>query len=225
MLSIKGVIIVVVGLVVLLRNLPGALLCLWPGLMRNREDEDDELPLAAAPVAEELARLDFTRLGARVEGPPMSRGQRRFDFALTREHTFASLFVDEVPLLTLTTPFSDGSFVLTSDHRRPGIERAGRYLAGGIPGATPEQLLTVHQRRVEGLKQLGKSPSAEPTLRGAVDARRRFFRGVGAREIRHLYAMRLVIALLALMFVISVLFGQPFGPAAGGVGASRIGGP
>jgi hypothetical protein len=228
MLSVNGLIIVVFGLVVLLLYLPGALLCVWPGFMRVREDEDDgpsRVPDALGPVADELGRLGFRRLGVRVEGPPMRPGARTYEYALESENTFANLGFDDEPMLTLETPFDDGSFVVTTDFRRPGVERKARYLAGGIPGATPQQLLTVHRRRVEELRGTGKAPKADLTLKGAVAARRLLLRGVGAREIRTANATRLMVALVALMAVISVLFGQPLGPGVSAVDATRLGAP
>ena len=227
MLSIRGLAIVVGGLIFLFRYLPGALLCLWPGFMRIREEEDDHasLPRPLQPVAAELGRMGFRKLGVRVEGAPMRIGARTYMFGLDGESTFAGVRWDEVPMLTLETPFADGSFVVTSDFRRPGVERKGRYLAGGIPGATPQQLLTVHRRRVEELRSTGKSPGTETTLRGSVMARRKLFRGVGANEIRAANSTRLMLALVALMVVISVLFGQPLGPGLSQVDATRFGAP
>ncbi len=228
MLSLRGLIIVAVGLGILLWYLPGALLCLWPGFMRVREEDEGDAgrePLALGSIAQELVALGFRRVGVRVEGPPMRPGVRTWEYALPSENTFASLGFDDEPMLTLETPFADGSFVVTSDYRRPGVERRGRYLAGGIPGATPQQLLTVHRRRVEELRTGGKAPVADATLTGAVAARRTLFRGVGAREIRTANATRLMVALVALMAVISVLFGQPLGPGTPAVDATRLGGP
>jgi hypothetical protein len=192
--------------IILWRNLPAALLCLWPGFVRTRTVSEEGPSLDAGlfrALEEELAPLGFRRLGARIEKAPLRRPLACYDFAHDAERTFASAYRErgEVRLYFLTA-FEHGGFVLTANHRRQGIERRG-YLAGGIPGALPEQLLPVHRRRVERLVQEGQTPTGcSPDAR--LSAARDWIRGAGVRETRLRNANGLILSLMGLAMAIAL---------------------
>jgi hypothetical protein len=173
---------------VLWRNLPAAILCLFPRLMRAR-GEDETWPKVDrelfAQMEEELSPLGFKRLGVHVERAPLSRGQLAYDFVNEAEGTWCTATArGEEGALYLLTPFEGGRFVRTADHRVASIERPGECLSGGMPGAQPEQVFAAHRRRVERLKEAGRALQADLSLEARVKAANRWFEGCGARELR-----------------------------------------
>jgi hypothetical protein len=194
------------GLLILWRNLPGALMFLRPGLVRVRRAPEDALdePLFAE-MEGELAPLGFRRLGAHLEKAPLRRPVLSYDFVNEAEHTFGSAFRDGgVMRLYLLTPFSGGGFVLTADHRRTGVER-GDYLAGGLPGAGPDALLAAHRRRVERLVREGRQPLADLSMDAREQAAVRWHRGAGARELRLRNANQLILCLMGVAILVAVV--------------------
>lgn len=188
---------------ILWRNLPGSLWCLWPGLVRIRrapgpsaEDEaGDEAAFDA--MEQDLAPLGFQRLGVHLEKPPLRRATRVYDFVSPAEATFASAVLERGGgRLYLLTPFTGGAFVLTADHRRPGTEKPSRYLGGGLPGASPEQVLAAHRRRVERMREAGLVAGADLSFDGRIRAGEQWFQGVGRREIRLAHANALILGLM-----------------------------
>ena len=173
---------------VLWRNLPAALLCLWPRLMRAR-GEDESWPrvdrFLFTQMEEELSPLGFKRLGVHVERAPLARGELAYDFVHDAEHTWATATVQgEEARLVLLTPFEGGAFVRTADHKVASLERDGECLSGGMVGAEPEHLFAAHRRRVERLKESGRVAQADLSLEARVKAADRWIGGWGARELR-----------------------------------------
>lgn len=195
---------------VLWRNLPGALLCLYPRLMRAR-GEDESWPKVDralfAQMEEELAPLGFKRLGVHVERAPLRRGRVAYDFLHEEEKTWGTALTQgrEVSL-TLLTPFDQGAFVLTADHKIPSHDKPGLCLAGGMPGAQPEQLFAAHKRRVERLREAGRTPSADLTLESRVRAANTWYATFGAQELRLLHLNGLLMTLMALGLVGALLW-------------------
>ena len=172
---------------VLWRNLPGALLCLFPSLMRAR-GEDESWPKVDRELfgrmEEELKPLGFARLGVHVERAPLHRGRVAYDFVHEGERTWATAWLaGEEVRLSLVTPFDGGGFVVTCDHRVLSQDRPG-CLAGGMPGAQPEQLLGAHRRRVEGFREAGRAIPVDFSLEARVRAANAWYVGYGARELR-----------------------------------------
>lgn len=195
---------------VLWRNLPGALLCLKPGMTRARKGSEDDKgvdhPLFEQMDAE-LAPLGFQRLGVHHEKAPLRPAVLSYDYVHLAEQTFGSAFrYGKHVRLYLLTPFHKGGFVLTADHKRYGNERDG-YLAGGVPGATPEQLLAAHRRRVERLKEQGLEVDGELSLDARVEAANRWFAGAGVREIRLRHVNAFLISGIGLALIAAVLIG------------------
>lgn len=187
------------------RNLPRALLFLWPGLAGARR-LDETSPLVDFSLFEEVERvvtpLGFARLGAHAEIHPLRRPSATYDFLLSGEPVWGSAWRQGSEVrFALVTAFQGGGMVVTADHKRLGIDRPP-YLAGGLPEASPEQLLAAHRRRVERLRQMGLSPVSDLTLDARVAAARAFYRGPGAREVRLGAANAFILSSMAL-----VLFG------------------
>ena len=193
--------------VILWRNLPVGLLCLSPGWMRFRRLEgDDQVDLSfAALLEEELVPLGFRRLGTHLERPPLGRGTVCYDFVHEGEGAFATAFGSRGDVIFyLLTPLSQGGFVLTANHSRQGVERQG-YLSGGIPDAPPEQLLPVHRRRVERLKEQGLTPTADLSMEGRLAAAVAWSRGKGVRETRLKSANAFILCLMGVVILIAVI--------------------
>ncbi|MBI5544589.1 MAG: hypothetical protein HY901_11915 [Deltaproteobacteria bacterium] len=136
-------------------------------------------------MQEELEPIGFRRLGVHVERPPLKRGEVAYDFVHEAAQTWGTAYGrGEDVQLVLLTPFDGSSFVLTADHRLMSNDQPGKCLAGGMPGAQPEHLLAAHLRRVERLKEAGRTVSADLSLEARVRAANAWFAGWGARELR-----------------------------------------
>jgi len=192
------------------KNLPGALLCVWPGWMRARETDDDgsldpETEPAMARVDQELRELGFSRVGAIQVSPPLSRGWAELCYAAKDLLTFADIDARGGALhVTLFTPFSSGQAVVTSDFRRPGRETP-RLLLGGLPQSDVPALWAAHRRRIARL-----GPDATPwqdfTISGRVAADESFYSGAGSSELRaRSWASLAVAAVAFLLGLLSLL--------------------
>ncbi|MGC4121873.1 MAG: hypothetical protein QM765_46295 [Myxococcales bacterium] len=195
---------------VLWRNLPGALLGLFPKLMRARS-EDESWPKIDkdlfARMEEELQPLGFRRLGVHVERAPLKRGIVAYDFVHEGERTWATARMQGREItLALLTPFDQGAFVLTADHRVQSHDEPGRCLAGGMPGAQPEQLLAAHRRRIERLKEAGRATSGDLSLEARVRAEGAWLSSFGARELRARHLNNLLMTLMALGLVGTIVW-------------------
>lgn len=195
---------------ILWRNLPGALLFLWPGLVRARAAAEDDPRLDRelfAQMQEELAPLGFVRLGVHLESAPLRRAALQYDFVSPAEATFATAFMaGRDARLYLITALGDGAIVLTADHARIGVDRPD-YLAGGIPGASPEELLAAHRRRVERLVSAGHQRLAGLDFEARVALARRWFAGKGAGEMRLRHANALLLSLIGVVLLVAVVRG------------------
>ncbi len=206
-------VVLALALLVLLRNLPGALTCLFPRLLRARPLDQDSPSFdhaLAQQMEAELAPLGFRLLGAHLESLPLRRPRLVYDFAHDVERAFASASGSGQDMeLYLLTAFEGGGFVLTADHRRISIQQEGRCLSGGLPGATPEQLAAAHRKRVEGFAQAGRKPREDLSLPARVAAAEEWYRTGGAREqrLRHANALILSLMMLAMLsaMVVKVL--------------------
>jgi hypothetical protein len=189
-------------LLVLWRNLPGALLCLWPRLLRARALREGEAALDEglfAQMESELSPLGFRRLGAHLERPPLKRARLVYDFVSDADLTFASATGDGQEMaLTLLTGFDNDGLVLTADHKRLSADKEGHFLAGGLPGVTPDQLLAAHRRRIEALRQTGRRELPELDLAARVRLVDQWVRTAGARELRLRHANAFILSLMTL---------------------------
>ena len=148
------------ALIILWRSLPGALAFLLPGSVRQRAEPHDERPPNEDPepirtTAPALEALGFERLGVRTEHPLLGHPSLSYDWVHRAEKTYASLYlVDKrTRRLYFLTPYDGGASVLTADHKRPGADLDGYYLAGGLPNATPDQLWAAHKRQLAAMEE------------------------------------------------------------------------
>lgn len=195
---------------VLWRNLPGALLCLFPKLMRAR-GEDESWPKVDrglfAQMEEELGPLGFKRLGVHVERAPLRRSVVAYDFVHEGERTWATAKrQDREVTLTLLTPFDGGAFVLTADHQTQSLDLAGQCLSGGMPGAQPDQLFAAHRRRIDRIKEAGRAPAADLSLEARVRSANEWFAGFGGRRQRTRYLNQLLMTVMALGLVGAIVW-------------------
>lgn len=200
---------VFLGLVafVLVRNLPGALLFVRPGFTRwVRRGAPGHNPVASHGVAvrdmlAELEELGFEVLGEGVEHRPLRAGRAEIVLASPQEHSYAIVRpVADEALLHYLAPFEDGSTVITADHAWQAADEP-TYLAGGLPGSTPAQLLNAHRRRVARFLETGRAPSPlDLEARGRL-LERFYATGPGRMETRRREAKNAVLAAVALGFV------------------------
>jgi hypothetical protein len=184
------------------RNLPRALLFVWPGLARARRlDETSPLvdPGLFDEVEQVVAPLGFKRLGAHAELLPLRRPSAVYDFRLEGEPVWGSAWRQDAEVrFALLTAFDREGLVLTADHQRPGADRPG-YLCGGLPEASPEHLLAAHRRRVERLREGGYRPASDFSLEARIQAAQAWYRGPGAREVRMGAVNAFILSLMALV--------------------------
>ncbi len=186
------------------KNLPQALLFLFPGLLRARETEDDgSLDPAREPAMERVVRglgeLGFSKIGAIEARPPLSRGFAEQCWAAPALGTFADVSVREGEVaVTLLTPFPGGAAVATSDFRRPGVDWPD-YVAGGLDGMDVPELWAVHRRRIDHFPAAKTAALwTDFSLAGRLLADAAIKGGPGRRETRRRAAAAFVIALVAL---------------------------
>jgi hypothetical protein len=209
----------IIALWILYRSLPGALLFFRPSWMRQKPEpdedhpeRDDPQPIAALGAG--LTKLGFSRLGVRKEKPPLGAATVSFDFVNPSEKTYASAYHlgGKKTRLYFFTPYDGGAAVLTADHSRPGSAKDGYYLAGGLNGATPEQLWAAHKRQMAAMDETGRERVAQNTLADRITTALAWFDGAGSREVRVRNSMSLFMASVAAFAIyvsVSVLSHTP----------------
>lgn len=195
------------AVMLLVLNFWRAILYLFPARVRVEPDapgDQMKLPDELEPVAEQLRALGFIPLGSHEEKPLLRRASFSYDYANPAEHVFATLHLgpNSTPRLYFLTPLAPEGFVITASYRRPALDIPGRYLSGGLTDATPERLLRVHLKRLEGL-----SPTGPFTWEGRVEAGRSWYRGLGQKEIRRQNLTGLLWTVAALAIVASAFLG------------------
>ncbi len=201
----------------LFRNLPQGLLFFFPGLLRARETDDDgSLDPARWPAMEHVERalgaLGFARAGAIEVRPPLSAPVADLVYSNAPAsgllqapalHAFADVGARGGAIeVTFFTPFQDGRAVLTSDFRRPTVERKG-YLAGGLPGTDVPELWAVHRRRVEHFEPgVPATPWSDFSAAGRVLAEEAVLAGPGRKELRGRSASAALVSIMALALLV-----------------------
>lgn len=215
-LGVRLAAVLLVALLLLYRGLPGALLCLFPGAMRQRPEPADEHPDGDEPepvrhTVPALAALGFERLGVRRETPPLGPATLSWDFVHRAEKSYASLYLVDrrTRRLYFLTPYDGGALVLTADHQRPGAVQDGYYLAGGLVNATPEQLWAAHKRQMAAMEDTGRERVAQGTVADRMDAARAWFSGVGKREVRVRNLTAALLAAMGAFMLVSALAALP----------------
>ncbi len=178
-----------------------AALFVAPGLVRV-EARPGEAPRTTAQLRaeDELARLGFSRLGSRRERGALG-GLDLGSEAYANEvaGAYADVF-DHAPggaaLLYFLSPFPGGAVVLTANHARPATATDDAQ-AGGIPGAGVGATWSAHQIAVARFRERHGTPAAPADLAARTATARRWYGGPGGRELRRLFALNFLNALVA----------------------------
>ena len=202
----------------LYRTGPGALLFLFPSLMRQKAEPSDDYPpemdpAPASKLAVELAALGFTRLGVRRERFPLGTSALSYDYVNAEEKAYASIYLVDRrrARLYFFTPYDGGASVLTADHVRPRAVNDGYYLAGGVVGAAPAQVWAAHKRQMVAMEETGRDRVAKATLEDRLAVAHQWVVGVGKREVRARTMTAFfssLIAMMALYVILTVLHHQ-----------------
>lgn len=147
---------------VLVRNLRGFVLFLAPGRVRYEalgEDVSTTDP-ALRTMFRELEELGFSPLGRVLESRPLSPKVEQSVFRSGDGRDMAMVFPRqrEAWLSFVSTPAD--AVVWTADHVFPTQELGG-FVTGGLPGASPQELLAAHRRRAARLEKAGSDAVAQ----------------------------------------------------------------
>ena len=204
-------------LAVLIIYLPGGLLWLMPGAIRHQALPADEFPAAEDPepvrtTAPVLEALGFERLGVRSEKPPLGKPLRSYDWVNRAQRCYASAYMVDrrTRRLYFFTPYDGGAAVLTADHRRPGADLHGYYLAGGLDRATPEELWTAHRRQMAAMDETGRERIAMGTLPDRMACARAWFLGAGKREVRARQRTAAVMSVCGVAMLVGIAASVPW---------------
>lgn len=200
--------------VLLFRNLPGALMFVRPGWIRQaaKGGPDAVGPEARGPamtvMLDDLLDAGFQPLGLLEERRPLSRAIVELVFIHEEVGCFAGVRpIRNEAWLTLSTPFRDGALVTTSDFRLPSVDEDD-YLAGGLPGSGPHELLNAHRRRVQRFVDAGREVDDRLSLEAREEVGRRFYtEGPGRREIRRKEIKAMAFSSIALIWTGSFIVG------------------
>jgi hypothetical protein len=202
-----GLLAAALAAVMLVRYAPRALLFLHPGLTRVEGEAGAPAPSPARMrAAAEWEALGFARLGRKRERSPLGGSTHDACSYARGDGVFADLFdgPDRQVAAQLLTLFADGAAVVTASYPRQGTAR-GDLLVGGLPGAGPEELLEVHRRGVERLREAHGEPVRGESLALRLELAHRWYRGPGAAEVRRLALSSFLSATLALLLFLSSL--------------------
>ena len=190
-----------------LRYARRAFLCLVPRIEVEGEPGAPPRSAARLRVAAELQELGFVALGIARERGPLGAHRAEADvYADPSRGSFADVAQRgaDPPQVTFVSPFPDGAFVVTADHRRPAA--TGPMLqAGGLPGASLEALLAAHEVAVERFAARHGTPAVATRLEARLAAARGWWAGFGRGELRRAHAPAMaVVAFAAVLLASSV---------------------
>jgi len=210
--------IAIYALVMLARHGPRAILFVAPGRIRVRGDAAAPARTTAQVAAGELlAGLGFRRLGLRHERSPLGGLDLEVDSWVHDDGTCADAYPAPgraVPIAFLTA-FGDGYLVGTSNFRRASAGTASGRV-GGLAGASPDAALAAHRKAVAASSTGHGEPRPVADLAARVELAHRYYKGIGAAELRRPAMMSLLNATIAL-----VLFGWSVRLALRGLGYLR----
>lgn len=185
---------------------PYSLLILWPS-PRCWFDKNFDRPVTSKKqetmrqLEEQIEGLGFRRLGIKVEKRLWLRATRLMDFASVQSRSFASIYVQKDKIkYYFFTPFSGGQMVLTANHvLLPAT--SGETLISSVPGP-PNELLSLHQDRVQSLCAKGFDPYKEYTKETRLKATEQYYKSDLVRK-----QMRLAGWICLLLFMAICYFG------------------
>ncbi|HET9595330.1 MAG TPA: hypothetical protein VFP65_07105 [Anaeromyxobacteraceae bacterium] len=155
-------------------------------------------------VAAQLEELGFVALGIQRERAPLGAHRAEADvYADPSRGSFADVAQRGAePQVTFVSPFPDGAFVVTADHRRPSA--SGPMLqAGGLPGASLEALLAAHEVAVERFAARHGTPAVATRLEARLAAARGWWAGFGRWELRRAHAPAMAVVAFAIVLLAS----------------------
>lgn len=206
--TLYAVLAAVAGLILLRLHLWRAIVFLWPPSIRIEAETPDAsvmVPGALEPLWDALRAAGFAPLGSHLEAPRLNKPTLLYDAALESKGVYASVFEgpDGKAKLVLVSRVGD-AFAVTANHQRPAREVPGRYLSGGLEGASAERVLKAHLRR---LATLG-APEGPFDFEQRLDTARRWLRGPGQAELRMRHAVGFLWAVGALLLLAVAAFGR-----------------
>lgn len=180
-----------------------ALLCLKPDSLTLEVDTPaaTEVPGALVATHGALLQAGFVMLGTHLEAPKLRKALTLYDYVHHGHGAYASIFLGapDSPRWYLLTD-AKGGLVMTANYRRRSVEQPG-YASGNLEGASVDRLLKAHLRMASPFGQ----PHTPLGLEERVALARRWYRGVGRREVRLDTAVSLLWTLAALIWMLTAL--------------------
>jgi hypothetical protein len=152
-------------------------------------------------LSEQLEALGFLKLGIKIEKPPLwEKAGRELAFASIKARAFASIFViKNKTTCYFYTPFSEGQVVLTANDGFTGVA-TGNFMQSVVASADLEELLGIHQKRVEAFCTKGFTTFQEYTRETRIIATSQYY---NSHQVRRL--MRTSGAMYLMLFLIFCL--------------------
>jgi hypothetical protein len=190
-----------------LRYAGRALLFVAPHVAVEGEPGDQPRSAPRLRVGAELEELGFLPLGIRRERGLLGAYAREWDcYADPSRGSFADVAQEgtKPPGVVFVSPFADGAFVVTADHRRPSA--SGPMLqAGGLPGASLTALLAAHEVAVERFAGKHGMPAVALRLDARLAAARTWWATFGRGELRRANLAGFAVVLFAAVLLASAV--------------------
>jgi hypothetical protein len=172
--------------------LPRSLLIIRPGTnsyFRKHSDTiiSEKYNEAIQKTAGEIETLGFIRLGIKVEKLPLwEKTINELALACTKEQTFASIsVVNNKVIYYFYTPFTNGRVVLTANGAFPAIT-VDDILQSAVASAEPEDLLTIHRKRIETFSSKGSQPYEFYDQESRIKATHQYYKTPTVRKMMRL---------------------------------------
>lgn len=205
MSPVLNVLVGLFALYMLLRHGRRALLFVAPRLVRI-EAKEEPSTVAQLRAGAELEELGFARLGSRSEHAIAGGLDLHSDvYGNGTAGTFADLFAHQTSpasgaLVAFFSRFPDGAMVLTANHPRMSMS-TGMGQIGGLPSSGIGPTWAAHQKAVARFAERHGPPSEAGDMASRLEAARRWYGGIGGRELRRLFTVSFLNALIALLLL------------------------
>jgi len=165
------------------------------------EIEHDEIQ----DLANTLESIDFTFIGIKSEqlNLPIDPVQE-ISFASHKRKVFASIFTrGKKVVYYFYTPFIDGSIALTAN--TSFVEReADKFSIKTVNSAKPEDVIKVHQERVQAFINVGSEPFKEYTQESRLQATELFYASDGSRKYMQSIGLRNLLSVIGLILILGL---------------------